>query len=348
MVLRQWKKRPWLLTGWLWYLGMLVPVTGLFMQAGSQAHADRYTYLPQAGLILMLTWMAADLLSGRRFGRAVLSLAAALCLAALTATAYVQAGIWRNSGTLWIHTLSHAPDNTVALTNLSEWLLEEGRPAEAQRCLDRTLLIKPNDLVSLSLRGNAAFAQGRLEEAAAFYERIIELEPAFFLPHRNLGLVFLQSGQPVRAADCFRTVLKLQPDDEEVKNLFLQAVKDMPPQSDPADAIVLYRQALKLKPDFISALNNLAWLLATCPDAAFRNGTEAVDLAERAVRLTGGNNPAFLDTLAAAYAEAGRFAEAVATAERAVELARAQPDETQAQKLDARLELYRQGRPFRQ
>ena len=114
------------------------------------------------------------------------------------------------------------------------------------------------------------------------------------------------------------------------------------------EALDAYRAALRIKGDHINAMNNLAWLLATCPDDKLRNGVEAVRLAEKARALgTNGTNPHMLDVLAAAYAEAGQFAKAAATAERAVESASAIGDTAPAQAIQARLQGYRSGRPYR-
>jgi Flp pilus assembly protein TadD len=113
-------------------------------------------------------------------------------------------------------------------------------------------------------------------------------------------------------------------------------------------ALAHWRQALRLKPDWLELMNNLAWALASYPDPKIRNGAEAVQLAERACALSGSNSPPYLDTLAAAYAETGRFADAAAALEKAIALAQAASDTNAAAKFRTRLELYQAQRPYRE
>jgi len=112
------------------------------------------------------------------------------------------------------------------------------------------------------------------------------------------------------------------------------------------EAIAHYKKALEIKPNYAEAHNNLAWVLATCPKPSLRNGAAAVALAEGAAKLSGRQEPEILDTLAAAYAEAGRFSEAVQTAQKALDLARQQNKQTLAESIQAKIRLYEAGTPF--
>ena len=112
------------------------------------------------------------------------------------------------------------------------------------------------------------------------------------------------------------------------------------------EAISQFQKALAIKPGYVAAQNNLAWVLATSPQASLRNGIKAVGLAERANQLAGGKNPVILATLAAAYAEAGRFPEAIETAQRALRLAEGQSNTALAGALQSQLKLYQAGIPF--
>jgi len=114
-----------------------------------------------------------------------------------------------------------------------------------------------------------------------------------------------------------------------------------------AAAIAQFQKVLELDPRHVTAQNNLAWLLATCPDNSLRNGQKAVELAQQAVQLSGGNAPEILDTLAAAYAEAGRFPEAIETAQRVLDLSAAQNNKPLAKVIQNQLKLYEAGSPFR-
>src|SRR6478672_2628720 len=121
------RTKPYVVTGWFWYLGMLVPVIG-FVQVGEQAHADRYTYLPQIGLYIMMAWAVVDLLLGSasRVRRALVGIAAAIAIVCLGVRAFVQVSYWKNSQTLWSHTLAVTSDNDVAHNNLGFLFLRRG------------------------------------------------------------------------------------------------------------------------------------------------------------------------------------------------------------------------------
>ncbi len=191
----------------------------------------------------------------------------------------------------------------------------------------------------------ALAACGQIEEAIAHYRKALEIEPNFAEAHDNFGVLLGQHGRFDEATAHLQQALKIKPDYAEAHNNLGNALAG---QGKIAEAVVQWREAVRLQPNQIALVNNLAWLLATCPEASVRNGAEAVELARRAVQLSGGREPAILGTLAAAYAETGRFAEAVATANRALDLATHQHNQTLADGLRARLALYKAGKPFRQ
>ena len=135
------RTRPYLLVGWLWYLSMLVPVIGI-VEVGLQGHADRYTYLPQIGLYIAITWLVADLSVSLRFRRKILAAAAIILVAALGVCAGKQTSYWRNSETLWTHTLAVTQNNDVAHTNLGMFLADRGQLDEALSHLQAALQIR--------------------------------------------------------------------------------------------------------------------------------------------------------------------------------------------------------------
>ena len=269
------RARPSLAVGWLWYLGTLVPVIGL-VQVGSQALADRYTYLPSIGLFVMAAWGLGEWLGPRRWGRAALAGGAAATLVACAGASWKQVAVWQDSVTLFEHALAAGWESPPAHYNLGYALAQRGRTAEA---IDH-------------------------------YRQALRLKPDEAKTHDNLGLLLAEQGQT-------------------------------------AAAIAHLREALRLKPDFPGALNNLAWILAANPDATPRDGTDAVQSAERACRLTGHRDPGLLDTLAVAYAAAGRFPEALTTAGEAIALARERGQTALADEIQSRLALFRAGRPYR-
>ena len=261
---------PFALMGWLWFVGMLVPVIGI-VQVGNQAFADRYTYLPLVGIMVALVWLGGEGI-GKGIAAALLSLALLGTLAWRTRD---QLPTWKDTGALFGHALALDPTNVQALYGLGAHLVDTGR----------------------------------LDEGKRFLEEAIRLHPAYPEALGALAGIFDSQGKY-------------------------------------AEAIRFYQAALKAQPNQEGALNNLAWLLASCPDAAFRNGPEAVRLATRACELTDYGKPLLIGTLAAAQAEAGDFLAAIATAERAAALATSLNLDDVAARNRELLQLYRQNQPF--
>ncbi len=576
------RRRPYLLTGWLWYLIMLVPVIGI-VRVGFQARADRYTYLPQIGLYVLLTWAAADLCAGWRHRRVVLGGCSTIILVALIFCARTQASYWRNSESLWTHTLACTSDNFIGHNNLGNALLQMGSVDKAITHFQKALEINPNDVeaninlgsallqkgnvgeaishfqkalqispdfagahnnlgnallkmgrvdeaiahyqralqinpnsveahnnlgsallqmgsvdeaiahyqkaleiepdnadahynlgtalfqkgkvdeaiahyqkaleiepdnadahynlgIALFQKGkvdeaiahyqkaleinpgsaeahynlgNALFQKGRVDEAIAHYQKALEINPDNAETHYNLGNALLQKGRVDEAIAHYQKALEINPDSAEAHNnlggallpkgkvdeaiVHFQKALQLTPDNAEAhnnlgkallqkgnvdeaivhfqkalqltpdyakahnnlgqallqkgsvdEAIAHFQKALQITPDYAEAQNNLAWVLATCPQASLRNGKQAVELAQRANQLTGDGNPVVLGTLAAAYAEAGRFPEAVATAQRALQLAGTQSNTALAEALRSQLKLYQASLPFHQ
>jgi protein O-mannosyl-transferase len=303
------KKAPYLITGWLWYLGMLVPVIGL-VQVGWQGHADRYTYLPQIGLYIGGTWAVADLTASWRRQHVLLGATALLVIAALSWRAWVQTSYWRDSETLFTHVLAVTRNNDVAENNLGIIFLEKGQ----------------------------------LDEAISKLQAAIDLRPENGPAHDNLAKALLQKGQVADAMVHYRKLLELQPENVEARNILGTALIQ---QGRIREAIEQWRDALSIQPENGNAASNLAWVFATCPEDSFRDGAQAVELAKRALRLSAGKIPLVYRTLAAAYAENGRFAEAIETAQRGADLANTQENLALATELQNNIALYQNGKPFR-
>ena len=159
--------------------------------------------------------------------------------------------------------------------------------------------------------GQALAARGQLDEAISHYRKALELRPNFVEAHDHLAQALAALGRPAEAIAHYERALELRPESAEAHRNLGSALAACG-RSD--EALRHYGKALQIRPDNVETVNNLAWALATCPKASLRNGAEAVRLARRAEQLTGGKQPATLDTLAAAYAEAGQFPEAVAVA----------------------------------
>jgi tetratricopeptide (TPR) repeat protein len=183
-----------------------------------------------------------------------------------------------------------------------------------------------------------------VDAAIAHFQKGLELQPNLAGAHNNFANALLRKGRADEAITHFQRALSLQPDLAEAHNNLANVLLQ---KGRLEEAVAHYQAAVAALPENPYLLGNLAWVLATCPEASVRNGARAVELALQAERLSGGKDPSILGTLAAAYAEAGRFSEAVATAQRALELATAQANTAQVETLRARISLYQAGSPFR-
>jgi tetratricopeptide (TPR) repeat protein len=334
-----------MLVGWLWYLGMLVPVIGL-VQVGLQAHADRYTYLPQIGLYFLVTWMLAEQFARPR-QRMFLAGLAITSLAALAVTARLQTACWKNSELLWSHTLEATSQNAAAQNNLGNALFQKGQVDEAIAHYQKALAIQPDHAKAHYNLGNALAGQSKLDEAIVEFQKASAIQPDQPEVLNNLAIALLRNGQVDEAIIQFQKTLAIQPGLAGAHNNLGAALFK---KGRVNEAINSFQKALAIQPDSGDAQNNLAriaWLLATSPDPSIRNGTKARELALQANQLSGNENPMILRTLAAAYAEMGRFSEAIAISQRAMQLASAQNNVTLVASLQIQLKAYEAGSAFR-
>jgi tetratricopeptide (TPR) repeat protein len=310
LALLQWRQRPHLAVGWLWYLGMLVPVIGL-VQVGLQARADRYTYVPLIGIFIALVWEVGERTSGWRYGRSFGAAAGAAVIAVCLVLTARQLRFWRNSVTLFERTLALTTNNFVIHLDLGNTLLEQGELAGAEKEFAEAAGINPRYADAQYNWGTALAMQGKLDEAINHFRAALDLKPRSEDAHFLLGCALGMKGRV-------------------------------------PEAIEEYRTSLALKPNQLGTLNNLVWILATNPDPQFRDGNEAVKLGERLCDLTKFKQPMFVGTLAAAYAEAGRFGDAIKASENAKSLAAAAGNKELVEKNMQLLELYRTGKPYRE
>jgi len=413
-------KWPYLVTGWFWYLVMLLPVIGI-IQVGSQAHADRYTYLPQIGIYLLLAWAITDALASRfatgripRGGlqRRILAVAASVAVIAFAWCAHVQTSYWRNGESLWGHALAVTSGNFMAHDGLGECLANRGRLDEAIDQFQKALNIAPgypeiktNLILALTKKGrtdeaipylqtllkedpnnaqahynlgNALQKKGDSQGAITAYEKALSIQARYPAAHYSLGIALDRNGQTDEAIAHYQEAVKEQPNypqaycslgndllqkarvDDAIA-AYEQALKSRPTYPEvenniglalvqkgrPSEAIAHWQNALAGQSDSVDTLNNLAWILATFPESWIRNRKQALAFAERANQLSGDNNPAVLRTLAAAYAENGRFTEARVTAERGLQLANAQENLALASIFEGDLARYRINTPVR-
>jgi len=304
------RKLPFLLVGWLWYIVMLLPVIGI-IQVGLQARADRYTYLPQIGIIIAVVWAILNLSSLWRARTVALVPASLAVVGSLSFLSYRQATHWHDTESLWSYTLSLSQENDVALTGLA--MIEVGR--------------------------------GQIDDAIIHFRHALGLRDGNAAAHYGLGLALSQQRKTDEAIEHWQKSLELQPDNLNARNNLGAALAGI---GRTPEAIEQWQQALAFDPDNGNAANNLAWVFATSPDAILRDGAKAVAYAKRATKVPGGDNPLVYRTLAAAYAENRQFGEAISAAEHARQLAQAAGNSALVSELDRCIELFRQQRTLRE
>jgi tetratricopeptide (TPR) repeat protein len=251
------KTRPYMVVGWLWYLVMLVPVIGI-LQVGLQAHADRYTYLPQIGLYIALTWAIADMSVSWPRRNGILIGVATVVIATFVYCARIQASYWRDSESLWRHALAVTPDNVIARHNLGFALGTKGRLDEATMHVERALQFDPDFAAAHNNLAIILTKKGRLDEAVAHYQTALRIKPDDAVAQYNLASVFIKKGALDEAIAHYQKAIQINPEYAEAHNnlgnLFLQ-------EGHLDEAAAHYREALKIKPGHTVARNNLALIL---------------------------------------------------------------------------------------
>ncbi len=309
-VFRMLRSKPYLSVGWLWYIGTLVPVIGI-VQVGSQAMADRYTYVPLIGLFIIVAWGVDDLVQGWRFRTISISVVSAVIITIFMITSWLQVGYWFNSVTLFDHAIHVTGCNSTAQLNLGEALAEQNKIDDAIKHYNEAIRIKPDYAKVYNNLGIIMAGQNKFEAAIIYFSKALQISPGYAGAHYNLGKIYSN-------------------------------------RKDPEKAIFHYHKALQSDPDMVQALYHLSWILSTHEDEKYRNGKEAVKLASILCKITQNRQPLPLDALAAAYAETGKFNDAVITAKNAHKMALMQGHGELVQGLEQRLKIYRNKMPYRQ
>ena len=247
------RRRPWVATGWLWYLGTLVPVIGL-VQVGDQAWADRYTYLPLIGLFLPLVWFANEIIKSR----IVLQGLAVIIGMALLATTSVQLSYWKNTWTLFDHANKVTHDNYMAVTVLASQLAQQGKLDEAMELYHKALSYKPTFPEAHFFLGNAFDQAGRPDEAVMEYEKALWFKPTQEQTHIFLGIVLGKQKKYEEAITNYQAALVLNPDSAVAENNLARIFHT---QGRFDEAIQHYSAALKINPKLALGHNNLGILL---------------------------------------------------------------------------------------
>lgn len=405
------RHKPYLFTGWFWFLITLAPVIGI-VQVGSQSMADRYTYIPFVGLFVIVAWGGWEALSLLRIPPFAQAFGASMALVLCAGLTRAQLRYWHDSIALFQHALNVTGVNGVAEANLAYALAEQGHYDKAIVHYKTALQIKPHAIVWNNL-GRSLAATGKLEEAINAFQNALKLNPSYAHAHRNLALVLARSGRlqealihlgeaarlepenasvhnnyaimldragrTTEAIQQFQMALRLAPDmatthvnlanllaqqhaQDEAMAHYLEALRLSPglveahcniaalllEEGRTEDAAAHYIAALQTKADYLPAMVSLAWIYATASgEVGIQHAAEAVRLAEQACQISGCKQSGVLDTLAAAYANAGRFEEAVKTGEEAFSIAKAAGENNFADSIRARIDLYKKGSPFR-
>jgi len=370
------RRKKYITTGWLWYVGTLVPVIGL-VQVGSQAMANRYMYIPMIGLLIIAAWAAKDLITNRPRWKIVAAVLATAALSSLLILTRMQVKHWQDSLTLFGYTVEVTENNPLAENGYGCALAKAGRLDEAMLRFTNAVRLKPTFAEARNNLCNLLLKQGKLDEAIVCLNELIGLNMGTAEAHYNLGVVLgmqkkyddaikslatalqldakypnaqrkmgemlLATGKPNEAIEHFNETLRMNKDQVKVYADIGQAYAQLG-RYEPA--IQNWTKVVELEPNNVAVLNNLAWLLATTGDVSSQDADRAVKSAKRACELTGYENPELLDTLAAAYASAGRFSEAIETAEKAIKLAEAAGRKELAETIQNRLKQYKASRPY--
>jgi tetratricopeptide (TPR) repeat protein len=344
LVFRAACSKPYLAVGWLWYIGTLVPVIGL-VQVGSQSMADRYTYIPLIGLFIIVVWGLSDISAKWRGQRVIPAIFSSVVLISFMICAWFQVRHWQNGITLFTHVLNVTQNNDIAHGELGYALNRHGKYDEAITNYSKALQINPDYKEAHNNLADTLARQGNFIDAIYHYNQALRIDPHYVGSHNNLGNVLARQGNFKDAVYHYKQALK---GNSKYAGAYYNLGKIFTNQGKIEDAILNYQKALQFSPNMTQALYNLSWISATYKDEKFRNGEEAVSLAEKLCKITQYNQPLALDALAAAYAETGRFDEAVQTAKKALKLALMYGPQELVLGLKKRLQLYHARLTYRQ
>jgi len=247
------RRRPWLMVGWLWFLGTLVPVIGL-VQVGDQAWADRYTYLPLIGLFVAIVWFACEIIKSRL----VLQSASVIVAVGLITAASVQLGYWQNTRTLFEHADKVTQRNYMAVTILGSLLAKEHKYDKAMEYYQTALRYSPTFPEAHFFLGNALDEQGKLDEAIAEYQKALWFRPTQEQTHIFMGMALAKQKKYDEAMAHYTAALKLNPDSAVAQNNLARLLHT---QGRFDEAIAHYNAALDIDPKLALAHNNLGILL---------------------------------------------------------------------------------------
>jgi Tfp pilus assembly protein PilF len=251
------KRYPYVLVGWLWYLGTLVPVIGI-VQVGMQSMADRYTYVPHIGLFIGVVWGVGELASRQPQGRNILAVLTGVVFASLTVVTWNQVSLWRSSITLFEHALRVTEQNSLAHLNLGVALNRAGKGSEAAEHYREVLRINPNSSGGHFNLANYYFSTGQKDKAFRHYREAVRINPRYTNAYNNLGLLMVSERRAEEAIPYYRSAIELDPSNAGIRynyGIALAAAGRLP------EAIEQFKFALEGRPDYPEAHNYLGMAL---------------------------------------------------------------------------------------
>jgi len=270
------RRAPWLVTGWFWYVGTLVPVIGL-VQVGSQSMADRYTYIPLVGLFIMLCWSVPQGMTKQPMVELIACVVAGATLAVYGALARVQVGYWKDTETLFRHALRVTRNNWQAEFCLGVALQGTGRTQEEMAHYEEALRINPGLADAHNNLGNVLFERGRVSEAMEQFEQALRLNPELPETHYNVGVALEQMGRMTEAMEHWEQAVRIKPDYVEALNSLGVALCRT---GRTQEGMRRWEEALRIRPDYAEAHYNLAFSLEQAGRIQ-----EAIGHYEQALRL---------------------------------------------------------------
>ena len=311
------RKHKYLGAGWFWYLGTLVPVIGL-VQVGSQALADRYTYVPLIGLFIIIAWGLPELLAKWKHQGVALGAAGLAVLLVLSIGTYRQVGYWRDSVTLFEHALKVTTNNFLMHNDLGFAYAQLGRQQEAIEACQQAINIKPDYAPAHYNLGIAYSNLGRWEEAAEACKQAIKIKPDYAPAHYNLGIAYGSLGRWREAAEAYKQAINIKPDHAGAHNNLGVVYLQLRRLEEAAEA---FQQTLRIKPDFPGAHNNLGFIYG-----ALGRWQESAEAFEQAIKIKPDYANAYYG-LGSAYGRLGRWRQAAESYKQAIKI---KPDDAEA------------------
>ena len=259
LVIRQHRRKPYLITGWLWYLGTLVPVQGLIQVGLWPAMADRWAYIPLIGIFIMIVWEAPGLLANLRFKAAGVTVITSMLLVVLMVTSRQQVKYWADGSTLFQHALEVTGGNVVAHNNLGNALMAQDRIEEAVHHYLKALQENSSHAPAHNNLGVALFKQDRVDDAIRHFSAALNIKPDYAEAHNNLGIALKDQDRLGEAVRHYSEALRLKPKYAAAHlNLGLALMQ----KGKTKTALLYFRKALQIKPNYSAARHSLEEALA--------------------------------------------------------------------------------------